>query len=1346
MKKFKKLLAGIMTLCMIATALPVTAMAAGGPVCIDGLWYNITDAGANVTAVPEGETAYTGVVNVPEKISYNGTEYTVIGVEGNAFNNDFETVTEITVPNSVTSLGGAAFANMDSLEKITIGNGVKSWGNKLAVNNDNLETVIIAEGATLIGDLAFRSCPKLANVTLPSTLEKIGATAFAFSAISELTIPASVKAIGSDAFKDCPSLKKVTILSVPETFGTTVFQQNDALQTVVLPEGLKEIPQGTFRYNTALKNINFPESLEVIGNYAFQGCTALETVTITKEMKSIVTNAFNGCTSLKNLTIEEGFAGSIGGYAFQGCTALESVKIPSTMETVGESMFNMCSGLKEVTLSEGVKTLNISAFANCTSLESITFPDSLERIRHGSIANCTNLTEIIIVGEDLPVIEHSNALEGLRDDIAIYYSGDDAFTGNWTRLEKNVIDPNAVARVGSTCYETLAAAVGAANAVEGGTVITLLKDVNLGEKLTISKDVTIKGNATITRADNYTGTLFEVFAGAKLALDGGLVLDGANKWTFNENQYKEDLANGVYVDTGFNHYVVTENETAPIATAAMFNVKGSVVMEKATIKNHMGNSNQRLFYLNGTSALTLNDGATITHCATAGKATVAYLDSADSVLTIKNGAMITDNYGSQHAALIRCEKGTFNMTGGEISQNYAAASNGSVLVMRSGAVFNMTGGEISGNSSVQGNGGSNTPCIMLYNGAVMNISGGSIQNNTGYVTGGILSQNGATLNISGESKIIRNVALGQDYAAYNDIYGGNGTVITGGTFTQKIESSWLKNGYVLAENSDGTYGVERLMMVEMDGKQYATIKDALATLRSADTTVHTVKVLRDHEIDVNYSTYNYPVLINGFKVVLDLNGKKITADWSKYAGTRADNALIGICNGGKLTIVDSSREGTGMIINKDDGKDAVQNRIFWVMTSTATKSAELTIEDGTFIQQDNINLLYVQGNKPEDNLAPIYVNVDGGNFRMENEKWTDFFNSYDGYQHNTVISGGIFNVNPTDWEIKFPEGFEAGMLKEGLWGVVEKLEEGDTGYTIVYTDGVDGEEAFADQVTKNVVLGADTPAFVGTPFRAGYTFKGWSPVVSEYVDRYVTYTAQWEEIPVVPSAPSTGGGGGGSTKYSVSIDKDEIENGTVKLSSTRAVKGSTVTITVTPDVGYALDELKVLDKDGKEVELTDKGDGKFTFKMPRGGVEIEASFKKIAEDVVVDKPAIEETTLVLTIGQAIYQLNGEYKANDVAPIIKADRTFLPIRLVAEALGATVTWNEADQSVTIVEGDTTIVIYIGQAFALVNGNPVQLDAPAFIANSRTYLPVRFVAENLGANVSWDGTAQTVTIIG
>ena len=95
------------------------------------------------------------------------------------------------------------------------------------------------------------------------------------------------------------------------------------------------------------------------------------------------------------------------------------------------------------------------------------------------------------------------------------------------------------------------------------------------------------------------------------------------------------------------------------------------------------------------------------------------------------------------------------------------------------------------------------------------------------------------------------------------------------------------------------------------------------------------------------------------------------------------------------------------------------------------------------------------------------------------------------------------------------------------------------------------------------------------------------------------------------TAPSTGGSG--VTRYAVSVPSD-VEGGTVKVSPTRASRGQTVTITVTPDEGYELDTLTVTDADGKAVELTDKGDGKFTFTMPRGKVSISASFKAVEEE------------------------------------------------------------------------------------------------------------------------------------
>ena len=99
---------------------------------------------------------------------------------------------------------------------------------------------------------------------------------------------------------------------------------------------------------------------------------------------------------------------------------------------------------------------------------------------------------------------------------------------------------------------------------------------------------------------------------------------------------------------------------------------------------------------------------------------------------------------------------------------------------------------------------------------------------------------------------------------------------------------------------------------------------------------------------------------------------------------------------------------------------------------------------------------------------------------------------------------------------------------------------------------------------------------------------------------------------------------------------------------------------------------------------------------------------------------------------------------DVAPIIVSSRTMLPVRYVAEALGATVVWDGDTSTATITTAGTALKITVGASEAVVNGQAVRLDSPAFIENSRTYMPVRFVAETLGATVAWDGATSTATI--
>lgn len=134
--------------------------------------------------------------------------------------------------------------------------------------------------------------------------------------------------------------------------------------------------------------------------------------------------------------------------------------------------------------------------------------------------------------------------------------------------------------------------------------------------------------------------------------------------------------------------------------------------------------------------------------------------------------------------------------------------------------------------------------------------------------------------------------------------------------------------------------------------------------------------------------------------------------------------------------------------------------------------------------------------------------------------------------------------------------------------------------------------------------------------RSGYTFNGWTsgsnvvfddPNAEETTfimpDGSVTVTANWSR----DGGSSSSGRDDSDPSYAVGIP-DKTENGSVSVSPKNASQGDRVTVTVKPDTGYELDSLKVLDKNGKELALTDKGDGKFTFIMPAGRVEVKAAF------------------------------------------------------------------------------------------------------------------------------------------
>ena len=211
----------------------------------------------------------------------------------------------------------------------------------------------------------------------------------------------------------------------------------------------------------------------------------------------------------------------------------------------------------------------------------------------------------------------------------------------------------------------------------------------------------------------------------------------------------------------------------------------------------------------------------------------------------------------------------------------------------------------------------------------------------------------------------------------------------------------------------------------------------------------------------------------------------------------------------------------------------------------------------------------------------------------------------------------------------------------------------------------------------------------------------------------------------------------------------EISEGLV-LTKKRSSSSGTTTRTYTAQFdtngGSAVDKVKT-DKNGKIERPADPTKEGYIFVGWYSDSKLTKPFDFSAEltaNSTLYAKWKENNEIILTIGSRKISVFGREIKNDVAPKIVNDRTMLPIRIVAESLGGTVTWNGELQRVTIQKGADVILITIGADTAYVNGTAVKLDAAAFVENGRTYLPLRFISETLGAQVVWNEAEKTVTI--
>ena len=310
-------------------------------------------------------------------------------------------ITELIVPNGVTSIPDNAFCKCRQLKSIILPESVTSIGTGAFSGCSSLQSIDIPNNVSEIGGTAFSSCSSLQSVAIPNGVVTIEAyTFYNCSSLVSIEIPESVTTVGHFAFAECSSLSNIILPDSIDTIGDCVFLRCNALESVVLPAGITYISSSLFDGCTNLQNINIPSTVTLIGECAFRECASLLTINIPNNIEQIQNIAFGGCSSLTSVTIPKSVT-EIEYAAFINCLNLTSVTIEgdgSGEIVIFDNAFKGCTSLCEATFGEKSSYIIGKAFVDCTSLASIELPEKIEcsnsYMAYISFKGCTSLKSI----------------------------------------------------------------------------------------------------------------------------------------------------------------------------------------------------------------------------------------------------------------------------------------------------------------------------------------------------------------------------------------------------------------------------------------------------------------------------------------------------------------------------------------------------------------------------------------------------------------------------------------------------------------------------------------------------------------------------------------------------------------------------------------------------------------------------------------------------------------------------------------------------------------------------------------------------------------------------------------
>ena len=1104
--------------------------------------------------------------------------------------------------------------------------GMKDWIHENGAFGGWVVAVDLADGITEIPYHAFYKCNQLTTVEIPASVTDMGK---------------------NDVFEGCSKLESITVADGNDNFfvedgvlygyakgddGNKIDDEFIALicppgksGSVTLKDGTVEIESSAFEGCTKLTGVTLNEGLTRIGSNAFGGCSSLQDVTLPATLTSLGNGVFNGCVGLTSLAVADGnadYSAEDGVLYDKGQTELllypaaksdADFTVPDSVTHIASYAFQGARHLKTVTAGN-LTSIESSAFTNCEALTSFTAA-SLSEVEFQAFYGCSNLETFTLTDADSLTTIGGSAFNRCSNLTAAPIAGA-------TSIEEGAFQDCTALTSLSFC-ETGNVSIGK-NAFSGCTGLT---------ELTFPASVTFIGYSAFGGCNQVTVITFKGETPPTCDSNSFSIGD-PNEFQIvvpsgSESDYQTALGDtlGSYVGNTlvkkYPLFVNGEQFTSEKNTiscgegTASFDVATSTLtLDNATINTMGGDYSYGGAINSGLAELTIKLVGTNTINAEQEQWGTTYRDSINSGANCDVKIVSGESDGTMPTLicdLIDMGRGYSGFTGGAGEGNLTVDGVNLTVKDRIFVHHNTT----------------------FQNGAQVN------------VTGGLTVNNSATVTVTGETTAVtvKYIALGNDlpeqtnrlvlesgtltitgsvaypgapdgdtnpYAIRFDPVSSGSIAINGGMFVKQascagtnidkaqitqannlpVQGSWESGTLVIGPANDGKYTVTvksdpTAGGVAYGGGRYAKDEDVTLTAAAQPGWFFIGWYENDGTSASTNDKYTFKMPESG--VILTAKFIEDKLDLAEQAKEAFDEAQ----QGGDLTwqlLTDAltAYEAVPDFLNEVKGIDGLLTED--EKTALDNRSTTLTnyYQSITTLNLSNQDLSSADLTKLAIFTGVTELNLSG------NKGVTDLTALKDLTQLETLdISGtGVTTLDSliTEGQSTFPgcKNLTAQNLSLNSISALANL--------------VSAEDFNTDSVTKWDFTGS---TLTDTEDNKADVAAIQEKLGEKFLPPTIQTTPDEPEIPATPVNP----GSGGVTTYAVTVE--DAENGKVTRSPARAGRGTTVTITTAPDDGYELDKLTVTDARGSELELTDKGNGKYTFRMPASKVTVEAVFTEI---------------------------------------------------------------------------------------------------------------------------------------